>query len=433
MRSGPQPHGATPGEAPTPRWGAFAYPMYRRYWVASLVRVFGMQFHLFAIAWLIVDVLDRSAFWLGAVGISQALPTILLSVPAGLLADRMEHRRLLLISQFFLMINYLLLATLILTDVVNIWMVLVWASVTGALSALGNPAQQAILPRLIDMRSIASAVSLINAIWSGIRIIAPGAAAVMIYLVGPGEAFLLTGIAFAVSIVLILMLRPAPLAPRGEGHDNSLMAGLRYVASNRIFTAVVGLSFFASMFGMSYQYLLAVFAHNILDVGALGFGIMGATSGMGALLGTIAAIRFANGPHRGQVMLATAALSGVFVAVFAQSQLFPLSLVMLFCSGFVTSIYLNIGMTTLQMLVPNHLRGRVMGVWSITWFLTPIGAFVVGSGAAVVGAQAMVAAGGLAVTLFAVILYVISPEVRIMPERPAEDAGGRPAEAPAAS
>src|SRR5690606_8516440 len=100
----PASPGALTTDGPPPgRWGAFGYANYRRFWFAALVRVFGMQFHIFALQWFIVDSLGLSAVWLGAVGFAQAIPTLLLSMPAGLLADRMEHRRLLLVSQILLM------------------------------------------------------------------------------------------------------------------------------------------------------------------------------------------------------------------------------------------------------------------------------------------------------------------------------------------
>ena len=424
----PRGHG-TPADTsnadgtPAPRWGALSYPNYRRFWMAALVRVFGMQFHIFAVGWLVVDVLERSPVWLGAVGFAQALPTILLSVPAGALADRMEHRQLLMWSQAALAVNYLILAALIMSGNATIGYVIGWSVVTGCLSAVGNPAQNAIVPRLIEMRAIASAVALMSAIWNGTRIIAPGIAGVLIASVGVGEAFLTAGIAFAISVVLIAMLKVAPMTPAGAGADRSLLGGLHYVLHHRIFLAVVGLSFFSSMFGMSYQYLMPVFARDILDVGSTGYGILGAVGGVGALLGTLAIVKVGATKYQGQLMLASAGVFGLFVAGFAASTLFWLSLVMVFASGFAASIYLNLGMTTLQVLVPNELRGRVMGVWSMTWFLTPIGAFVVGAGAEVLGTQLTVALGGLSVTVFAAILYVISSDLRTMPSATGAPAG----------
>jgi MFS family permease len=413
---------------PPPRGGAFSYPNYRRFWTASLVRVMGMQFHIFAVGWLVVDVLDRSPVWLGAVGFAQAIPTILLSVPAGAMADRIEHRRLLLVSQALLMVNYLVLAVLIMSGTATIWYVIVWAALTGCLSAIGNPAQNAILPRLIEMRAITSAVALMSAIWNGTRIIAPGLAGILIATVGVGEAFLAAAAAFALSVVLIATLKLTPMPVAQHGVDRSLLGGLHYVAGNRIFLAVVGLSFFSSMFGSSYLYLMPVFARDILDVGSTGYGILGGVGGTGALLGTLAVVRFGNTPYRGQYMLGSAALSGILVAGFASSTIFALSLVMTFAAGFVASIYLNLGMTTLQVLVPDELRGRVMGVWSMTYFLTPVGAFAVGGGAEFIGTQAMVAIGGLSVTVFAAVLYAVSPELRNVPSaRPPARGGAAPA------
>ncbi|PKN80093.1 MAG: hypothetical protein CVU47_09580 [Chloroflexi bacterium HGW-Chloroflexi-9] len=419
----------TAGVSEPPRGGgAFSYPNYRRFWTASLVRVMGMQFHIFAVGWLVVDVLDRSPVWLGAVGFAQAIPTILLSVPAGAMADRIEHRRLLLVSQALLMVNYLALAVLIMSGTATIGYVIVWAALTGCLSAIGNPAQNAILPRLIEMRAITSAVALMSAIWNGTRIIAPGLAGILIATVGVGEAFLAAAAAFALSVVLIATLKLTPMPVAQHGVDRSLLGGLRYVAGNRIFLAVVGLSFFSSMFGSSYLYLMPVFARDILDVGSTGYGILGGVGGTGALLGTLAVVRFGNTPYRGQYMLGSAALSGMLVAGFASSTIFALSLVMTFAAGFVASIYLNLGMTTLQVLVPDELRGRVMGVWSMTYFLTPVGAFAVGGGAEFIGTQAMVAIGGLSVTVFAAALYAVSPELRNVPSaRPPARGGAAPA------
>src|SRR5690606_3061112 len=121
-------------------------------------------------------------------------------------------------------------------------------------------------------------------------------------------------------------LRVARVERRTQQDDGGMMAGLRYIASNPLFFAVVGLSFFSSVFGMSYQFLMPVFADRILDVGSIGFGVMEVFAGVGALLGTISVVRLGATRHRGQVMIAAAALFGLVVAAFATSTSFPLSL-----------------------------------------------------------------------------------------------------------
>jgi MFS family permease len=144
------------------------------------------------------------------VGFAQAVPTILLSVPAGWMADRIRAPRLLLVSQVLLALNYLLLAVLITTGRGHLDGDRLGDG-DGRLSAIGNPAQQAILPRLIEMRVIASAVAAMSAIWNGTRVIAPGTAGILIAAIGVGEAFLVAAIAFAISVVLIALLKVAPM------------------------------------------------------------------------------------------------------------------------------------------------------------------------------------------------------------------------------
>jgi len=423
---------ASPGggerEPGAPRFGAFSYGPYRQYWFASLARVFGLQFSLIASGWLVVVVLDRSPIWIGIVGLAQAIPTIVLSVPGGVLADRLDNKRLITVSQGLATLVHLGLALLVVTGRANIWLVIAWALWSGALTAIGNPSLQSILPRLIEMRAMASAVAFNSAIWNSMRIVGPAIAGVMIAVIGTGQAFLVTAVGFGASTLLLGALRMRPAPPAAAGGDRSLMSGLRYIAGHRLFLAVIGLSFFSSVFGMSYQLLMPIFADEVLGVGSVGFGFMETCAGVGALLGTLSVVRLGAGRHRGRVMIFAAMLFGLLVAGFAASTWFSLSLAMLFAVGFTSSVYLNVGMTTLQVMVPNELRGRVMGIWSMTWFLTSVGSFVVGAAAEVLGVSVTVAIGGLAVTAFAVGVYAASPELRRLP---ALDEGRAPAGAPA--
>lgn len=190
------------------------------------------------------------------------------------------------------------------------------------------------------------------------------------------------------------------------------MEGLRYILANRIFLATIGLSFFSSIFGMSYQTLLPVFADDILDVGSEGFGAMESAVGIGGFLGTLAVIKLGAGRHAGTIMLAAAALFGLFIASFAASRALTWSMGLLFCAGFASSLYLNIGMTTLQLLVPDDLRGRVMGIWSMTWFLSAVGGLPASAVAEWIGAPWTVALGALSVTAFAAAVFALSTELR---------------------
>jgi MFS family permease len=409
---------AAPGQQdPRRRFGALSYARYRRFWLATICRVFGLQFRFIGVGWLVVSVegLDLSPIWLGIVGLASALPTIVFSVPAGIVADRYEHRTILAWTQGLTAVLSLLLALGILQGMVSVWVLIAWAITTGCLTALAIPTQDAILPRLIETRSMPSAVALISSVWNTMRIAGPAAAGLLIAWIGIGQAFFVTAVGFALSALLIATLRLEPLADRDAGASGRMLDGVRYILSHRIFSATIGLSFFTSIFGMAYQTLLPIFADDILDVGATGFGFLHAAAGIGGFLGTLAMIRVAGRPRSGVVMLVSAATFGIFIAGFAASRSFELSAALLFCAGVCSSMYLNIGMTTLQVLVPNELRGRVMGVWSMTWFLAAVGGLPASALAEWIGAPWTVGLGALSVTCFAALALLLARELRKLP------------------
>lgn len=394
-----------------PRFGALGYPNYRRFWFANVARVFGLQFRFIGSLWLVTQ-LTPSPVWLGVVSVAGAVPTIVLSVPAGVLADRLDNRRLLVWSQGLTALATFGLAGLVVAGLANVWWVVAWSLVTGALAALGNPAQNAILPRLIEMHAVASAVAYTSAIWNSMRIIGPAAAGLLIAVIGTGQAFFVTAAGFAVSTVLIQSLQLAPLSRRPRNEQGGMLEGVRFILTHQLFFATMGLSFFTSLFGMSYVVLLPAFAEHVLQVGVRGFGYMETAAGVGALLGTLSIVRLGrNAPH-GPLMLGCAALFGLLIAAFAASRSLPLSLVLLFGGGFTSSVYLNIGMTALQLQVPDELRGRVMGVWSMTWFLASVGGLPASMVAQWWGAPVAVALGALSVTAFAIVLIVAAPALR---------------------
>lgn len=399
---------------PARRWGALSYPQFRRYWIAQICRVLGLQFRIIAVPWLVSVELDRSPVWLGIVSVAASLPTIILSVPAGVLADRFNDQKVIVYSQGAYALAALALPLLIFAGLANIWVVIAWSIVTGIFAALGNPAQQSLMPRLIEMRVMPSAVALSSMVWSSMRIVGPAAAGVLLAVIGTAEAFFVTAIGVGVATILIATLSPRAriVSPPVENQREDMWTGIRYIMANRIFLATVGLSFFTSVFGMSYQFLLPVFADEILDVGSVGFGMLEAATGVGSVLGTVAIIKVGAGRYAGVTMIGSAAAFGLLIAGFAASRALPLSMALLFASGFFSAMYLNIGMTTLQIKVPDALRGRVMGVWSMTWFLASIGALPAGVIAELVGAPLAVAIGGLAVSGFAVVVFATSPQLR---------------------
>ncbi|TAK76828.1 MAG: MFS transporter [Dehalococcoidia bacterium] len=425
-RGGGRPGGAP--EAGVSRWGALSSGPFRVYWVAMFSRVFGLQFRFIGTGWLVAskDGLDMDPVWIGIVAVASAVPTIVLSVPSGILADRYDHRKILFWSQSLTALSSFALALAVIGGVVNIWMVIAWSIFTGVLAALANPTYSAIMPRLIDMRTMASAVAMVSTVWNTMRVIGPAAAGLLIAVIGIGQAFFVTAAGFALSTVLLQMVALKPVAERPPGPDGGMLEGIRHIAREPIFLATIGLSFFTSVFGGSYQALLPIFADDVLKVGPTGFGWMEAAAGVGGFLGTFAIIRVGTGGRAGITMSIAAAAFGIFIAAFAYSRNFPVSLVLLFAGGFVSSMYLNLGMTTLQLRVPDELRGRVMGVWSMTYFMAQLGGLPAGALAQLIGTPAAVAIGALSVTAFALIVLITAPALRRMSTMAATGQAGAP-------
>ncbi|MFQ5699286.1 MAG: MFS transporter [Myxococcota bacterium] len=397
---------------------AFSYPSYRRYWVAGVAMVFGLQFRFIGSGWL-VHTLTESPFWLGVPGVVSAIVTISLTIPAGALADRVDCRRLVVIGRAGAGLLHGALGLAVWLDQATVSLVVAWAAGTGALAALTNPAQAAMLPRLIERQAMQSAVAYTSAIWNSMRIIGPAAAGLMIAWIGIGQAFFVTMAGYALSAGLVASLELAPPDAAGlRRGDDRLLAGVRYIFRNRIFLATIGLSFFSSLFGRSYVVLLPVFADDILHIGVRGFGSMEAAAGVGALAGTLAMARIRVTRHAGHAMVAAAIGFGLGIALFAASRDTLSSLLLLAGGSLCASIYLNLGMTTLQLLVPDALRGRVMGVWGLTWFLSSAGGFVAATLAEWIGVELAVGLGALAVSAFAAAIWLTSSEVRGLDRMP---------------
>ena len=390
---------------------AFSYRAYRRYWVGTFAAVFGERFRFIAGLWLVFELTD-SPFWLGVVALAQAVPTVLLSVPAGALADRMESRLILAVTYAVIGLSHLAIALLTIAGLVELWMVIVWAMTVGALASGSTTAQNVLLPRLVDRRAMASAVAYSSAIWQTTRVVGPAVAGVSVALVGSGPSLLAAALGYALASLTIatLSLRPRPGGPsllRG-----GMWEGARYIARHRVFLAVTGLSFFTSVFGTSYMILLRIFAEDVLGVGARGFGALEAAAGLGALAGTVVVVRLGAGRHTGRAIIAGAFSFGLLVAAFSATHSLLPGMALLFAAGLMQSLYLNLAMTVIQLLVPDELRGRVMGVWSVTWFLIMVGGFVSGSAATLLGTPTAIALGALAVSLFAAAVFIFAPELR---------------------
>jgi len=395
---------------------AFKYPQYRNYWFGMLAAVGGFQVNSFGQFWL-VHTLDDSPVALGYVGLATAIPAIALNLVGGVVADRFDKRRLIFSAQLITASLIFLLGMLAATGVAEVWHVLVIAFISGGVSAFNQPAQMALYPYLVKRDALMSAVALNSSVWQGTRIVAPAVAGGLIWFAGTSSPFFLAafgGVAFAL-VVSRLDVQPEEKVQQPKAFSD-MLEGIRYIKSNSIFAFLIGMTFFNSFFAMAYITMMPVFADDILDVGSGGQGILMSVSGVGALGTTIYLGSKGVTRKRGLILIGGAVVTGLSIAAFALTTEWlgsmTLALVLLFIFGVSTSTYMISIQSSLQMLVPNRLRGRVMGFYGMTWSIMPLGGMYAGVVAGFIGVPWAIAIGGLLVSGFAIGPALLNSNVR---------------------
>ena len=398
---------------------ALRHSSFRRFWMGMVASVLGFQIMTVAQGWLIY-ILTDSKIALGLVGLAAGLPAIALNLFGGVIADKVNQRRLLIATQTTSSMVMLALAILTLTGLVEPWHIITSAFLIGSVQAFDTPTRQSLFPHLIDREDMLNAVALNSMVWQGTRVIGPAIGGVIIGTrLGVAPGFFAPFLGFLIMAVMIATLKLPPIQ-RAEGasffHD--MAQGINFVRTNTIFAFLISMTFFNSIFGMSYIFILPVFARDIFEVGTSGLGVLHGASGFGAVLGTLITASLGNFQRKGWLILGGAVLFGTFLILFAVTgslfKFFPLSLVFIFCAGMSTSIYMITIMSTLQLMVPNELRGRVMGIYGMTWSLLPVGAMQAGAIAEYTSAPLAVAIGGAAVIFFAIVMGLSIRQVRTL-------------------
>jgi MFS family permease len=236
----------------------------------------------------------------------------------------------------------------------------------------------------------------------------------LIYLLDVGPTYYGCFLASVAALICWYLIRIQGNDSQGRqsGLLQHMMDGLRFIRSNEMFYTFIAMTFFNSVFGMSYSILMPVFARDILLVGSQGYGFLQSAGGAGALGGTLLVAAAARWKRKGLQAISGAVLFGMLLIGFGFSPWFPLSLVFVFLIGLSSQFYMTTISTILQLKLPDQLRGRVMGIFGLTWDLMPVGGAVAGTMAEYTGAPVAVAFGGFCVTAMALWVAVKLPRVR---------------------
>ncbi len=383
-------------------FAAMSVPNYRHYLGGQAISLIGTWMQMTAQAWLVLS-LTHTSTWLGAVIALQTLPVLLLAPYGGVIADRMDKRKLMIGLQSAMGVQALILAVLTLTGSIRVWEIGVLAALLGLNNAFENPARQSFMLELVGSQYLRNAVTLNSVLVNVARTIGPAIAGVMIATVGEGICFLANAGSFvAVVTSLATMnrsaLEPTTPAPRARGQ---LRAGLRYVAKTRELALPLLMMALVGCLTYEFQVSLPVMARSGLHVGAAGYGFMTAAIGVGGLVGGL--LVAAKGKTGLRQLTAAVAIFGIAMAGAALAPSLHVEVIALALAGAASIAFMATGNSTLQLQAEPSMRGRVMSLWFVAFQgSTPIGGPIIGWVIALAGARAGLGVG--AATCFVVAL-----------------------------
>jgi MFS family permease len=383
---------------PPPGLAPLAHRNYALYWVGQLVSMTGTWIELTATSWLIYLLTD-SPFLLGLNGVFRAAPIFAFALLGGTVADRVERRRLLLVTQSASVVTSLLLGTLVVTGHVAFWHVYLISLCNATIAAFDAPGRQSLFPMLVPRAQLQNAITLNAMLFQAGQLVGPAVAGVLIARVGIASPFFVNAMSYFAIIGGLLAMRLEPIAahgPRGSLRAE-LVGGLRYVRASAILPVVLGIEAVFSIFGHN-QALMTIFARDVLGQGAEGLGLLLSSIGAGAIAGMVVLILVGDIRRKGAFMLVSGALYASTLLVFAWSRSFPLSVAVLALLGFADATWGTMRNAIAQLAAGDAYRGRVMslivmvsrGLTSASQVETGVATALLGApGAATIGAVAI--------------------------------------------
>ncbi|OGO03627.1 MAG: hypothetical protein A2Y60_00765 [Chloroflexi bacterium RBG_13_54_9] len=383
-------------------------------WIGMAVSMTG-RWVLITAQQLLVYKLTGSPFLLGIVGFCTAIPTFFLSPIGGAFADRMDRRKLLMVTQCSMMVCVLALATLASTGLIEVWHILLIAILTGAAMAFDMPTRQSLIPELVSKEDLTNAMALNNSVFHGTRIWGPTIAGLLVGPIGTGGCFYLTAVSYAGIIGALLLMKIPPRVSRAAETTiwRNLVEGFGYIRTSSLVLILVSMAAVSSIFGTAQRSLMVIFAEDVLKAGSSGFGFLMSASAVGAVIAALLIASLGDFQYKGRILLVGALMQGVALFLFSQSTYMPLSLGVLLFSGAGETAYLTMSNTILLVVAPAEMRGRVMSAYMQTsQGLTPLAALQGGTLAEFFGAPFAIGLGGSVCALSALVIAVGAPALR---------------------
>jgi len=393
---------------------ALRHRNFQLFFAGQLISLIGTWMQTVAQSWLVYR-MTGSALLLGTVGFASQFPVFIMAPLGGIVADRHKRQRVVIGTQTTSMILAAILAVLTITGRVQVWQIMVIAAGLGVVNAFDIPARQAFLIDMVGREDLMNAIALNSSMFNGARIIGPAIAGILVASIGEGWCFFANAVSYIAVIVGLLLMRiehPANLGNSGSPLEN-ILEGFAFARNTAPIRAILLLLGLVSFVGMPYAVLMPVFADQILHGGARGLGILMGATGVGALLGAASLAARVGVKGLGKQIAICAGGFGVSLILFSCSRIFWLSTVLLLPVGFSMMLQMASSNTLIQAMTPDHLRGRIMAVYSMMFMgVAPFGAFFAGALAHRLGAPWTVALGGVACIVGAVAFGTHLPSIR---------------------
>lgn len=369
---------------------------FRQLWAAELVSTSGTQIQRVAVAWQVFR-LTGDPFQLGLLGLFRFLPIFLFGILGGVMADRQDRRRLLLISQCVLLCTSAGLAGLTALDAISMPVIYAITFLSYSVSAVGGPSRQALIPALVPARELTGAMTMNTLSMQVATVLGPAIGGTIIAFGGVTSAYLVDAASFILVILAVITMqtRPKVKVPT-TGRLDAALEGLSFLRRRPVLLGVMSLDFVATFFGASNT-LMPIFAEDVLGIGASGLGLLYAAPAAGAVAGSLVMSFIGTVRRPGLGVLLAVAVYGVFLAAFGASHTVALSLLCLAGSGAADAVSMAMRLAVRTLVTPDELRGRIAAVHSTFAMGGPqLGELEAGSAAALMGAGPSVALGGLA-------------------------------------
>lgn len=398
----------------TRTFAAMSYPNYRLWFLGQLGSLVGTWMQSTAEGFLVFQ-LTNSPAYLGYVGFAAGIPSWIFMLFGGVVADRFPRRYLIMITQSVMMLLAFTSATLTFTHLIQPWHIIILAFILGIANAFDAPARQAFVLELVQREDLGNAIALNSTMFQMATVVGPSVAGITYALAGPAWCFAVNGVSFIFVIAALWRMKLEPIMPkvRTRSAFTELRDGLRYVVGHSLIRTLIGVAATTSLFGLAFVTLLPAWSVTILHGDATTNGLLQSARGVGALIAALMIASLGRFSWKGRLMTIGMFAFPLSLVVFANINLLALSLAVLVFVGWGFMVLFNMANILIQQSVSDELRGRVMSIYSLTFFgLMPIGALWAGFAAEHFGEPFTVMFGASVSLLFGLFVFWKIPQVR---------------------